>query len=337
MTESLPIGKIPPQLLNEIIHMLPTGGKNVRQGPGIGLDCAVLQFDQRCLVFKSEPITFVSQEIGWYAVQIAANDIATTGAKPAWMLLTALFPEGQASPEFIRSISEQVASAAEALGISIIGGHTEVTHGINRPILISTMIGEIECSDLVSPNGAQPGNHIILTKSVPIEATAIISREFPEKISTILLPEQIENAKKYTFDPGVSILKDAQIACSSGKVTAMHDPTEGGVATALWELAEACQSTLIINTDQILVTDISTSICEHLGLDPLGTIASGALLIASTADSSEAIVSALKAEGIYASKIGDVRKGPVQVFQETSTGLVPLSPFARDEITKLYE
>ena len=289
------------------------------------------------MVFKSEPITFVAQEIGWYAVQIAANDIATTGAKPAWMLLTALFPEGQASPERIRSSSDQVASAAQAIGVSVIGGHTEVTHGIDRPILISTMIGEIECSDLVSPNGAQPGNHIILTKSVPIEATAIISREFPEKISTILLPEQIEKAKNYTFEPGVSILKDAQIACRSGKVTAMHDPTEGGVATALWELAEACQSTLIINTDRILVTDISALICEHLGLDPLGAIASGALLIVSTADSSETIISALMAEGLFASKIGDVRNGPAQVLHETSTGLVPLLPFARDEITKLYE
>ncbi len=129
-------------------------------------------------MLKSDPITFATDDIGWYAVQINANDIATTGSTPRWMLATLLLPENQTSPDLVEHIFKQINQAAGALGISLIGGHTEITYDLNRPILMGTLLGEVERSKLIVPSGAQPGDQLLLTKGVPIEATALLAREF---------------------------------------------------------------------------------------------------------------------------------------------------------------
>jgi hydrogenase expression/formation protein HypE len=178
----LPTGKLPPGLLKRILAMAPQLDSRVLLGPGIGLDCAVLDLGTQLLVIKSDPITFTSDSIGWYVVQISANDIATCGGVPRWMLLTALLPEGHTDEELALRISQEAFDACRALNISVIGGHTEITHGLDRPILVGTLIGEVERSALVTPRGALPGDAILLTKGVPIEGTAILAREFPDRL-----------------------------------------------------------------------------------------------------------------------------------------------------------
>ena len=132
--EILPVGKLPHELLEKIIRSAPTSGSRVLLGPGVGLDCAVLEFGDTCLVLKTEPITFASDELGWYAVQIAANDIATTGARPKWAMFTVLLPSGVTTEQSVTNLADQLYAACRGAGITVIGGHTEVTHDLTRPL-----------------------------------------------------------------------------------------------------------------------------------------------------------------------------------------------------------
>ncbi len=333
----LPVGKLPQELLAKIIAKAPSSGGRVLLGPGIGLDCAVLDFGTTCLVLKTEPITFASQQLGWYAVQIAANDIVTTGALPKWMLLTVLLPENLTTPQLVDDLSSQVFDACRSLGIALIGGHTEITHGLDRPILVTTLIGEVDKDKLITPKGAKPGDAVILTKGVPIEGTALLAREFSEQLTHELSPPELAEVKGYLFSPGISVFKDALTAVQAGLVTAMHDPTEGGVVTALWELATACQHSIQVDLEKIPVSALSAKICGFFGLDPLGTIASGALLVTARPESTQSILEALSAKGIPAVVIGRVTDGPPEVLARQGNISFRLEPFARDEIARVVE
>lgn len=339
-----PVGKIPSAFLEQLLKHTPISDPRVLLGPGIGLDCAILDLGEQVIVLKSDPITFASEEIGWYAVQINANDIATTGAIPRWMMVTVLLPEGQTTPSMVERISAQLFKACRSMGISLIGGHTEITYGLDRPILSPTMIGEVERDRLITPAGAKTGDCILLTKGVPIEATAILAREFPERLTnrdhpSFLTEVELQQARDFLHLPGISVLKDAQLAIQAGQVHAMHDSTEGGLLTALWELSQACGHSLRVNLDAVQIPPISKRICEIMGINPLASIASGALLMAVEAQDSQAICSALEEEQILCSKIGEVLESGSnpQVWQSIGNQqeLVPYP--SRDEIAKLYE
>jgi hydrogenase maturation factor len=318
------------------LNQAPSRDPRVVIGPGIGLDCAVIDYGETLLVIKSDPITFATDEIGWYAVQINANDIATSGAEPRWMMVTMLLPEGKTTPEMVERISGQIYSAAQAIGISVIGGHTEITYGLDRPVLSGTLIGEVKPEALVTPQGARPGDRLLLTKGVPIEATAILAREFPSRLRGIFTVEELERAREYLHDPGISILRDARIATQAGKVTAMHDPTEGGLASALWELADGSGCSLVSHLERVPVPELSARICQALSLNPYAAIASGALLFTTASTDAANICKALEREGILCAEIGEVEPGPPAVWQVSPAGRSLLARPQRDEIAKLY-
>ncbi len=333
----IPTGKLPPEHLTKILARAPVFDPRVLFGPGIGLDCAVVDLGGTCLVFKSDPITFATDEIGWYVVQVNANDIATTGATPRWFLLTALLPERETTVELVDEITEQIHDACHSLEISLIGGHTEITHGIDRPILVGTMIGEVARADLISPLGAFPGDRILLTKGVPIEGTAILARERPERLKGVLSTAEIKQAAHFLFNPGISVVRDAQIATQAGAVTAMHDPTEGGLSSALWELAQACGHSLVIDPRAVPIPAISEKVCQEFRINPLDTIASGALLLTVPPNEVKIICHALKSEGIDCAEIGFVEAGPPRALQTTNDHPVRLPRPKRDEIARLFE
>jgi hydrogenase expression/formation protein HypE len=337
MSAHLPVGKLPPDLLAQFLSKAPILDPRVLQGPGVGLDCAILDFGDTFLALKSDPITFATAEIGWYGVQVNANDIATSGARPRWFLVTLLLPEKAATAELAEQISDQIFRACQDIGVAVIGGHTEITYDIDRPIFVGTMIGEVARERLVTSRGARPGDRILLTKGVPIEATAILAREFPDRLRQFLTPAELRHAQGFLHDPGISVLRDALVAVDAGRVTAMHDPTEGGLATALWELAEASQCTLAVDPGAVPVSDLSERICHEFGLDPLAAIASGALLLTAAADDAPGICQALDAESIPCTEIGDVHPGPVAVWQSTPAGQRPLPRPERDAIATVFE
>ncbi len=330
----LPLGKLPHRLLGEMLSLAPPPGKDLILGPGVGLDCAVVNAGDRLLVYKSEPITFATEEIGWYSVQVASNDIATTGALPRWYLGVLLLPEGKTTPDLVMEISRQVYAACQDIGATVIGGHTEITYGLDRPILVATLVGEVSPNKLITPRGARPGDRLLLTKGVPIEATALLAREFRHQLAGVLTGVELEEAAAFLHDPGISILKDARIALGAGRVHAMHDPTEGGLASAFWELADACGFTLIVNPGAVPIPPLAGKICAHFGLEPIAAIASGALLMSVHPGDSEAIRAALTSVGIPCAEVGHVMEGGPNVLLANGS---ELSRPERDEITRVFE
>ena len=334
MDDPLPVGKLPFDLMASLLAHAPCEDPRVVVGPGPGLDCAVVDAGgERLLVLKADPITFVADDLGEYLVRINTNDIATTGAEPRWLLLTLLLPEGATTRERAEAITEQVYAACRAAGIAVIGGHTEVTHGLDRPIAVGALVGEVAREALVVPSGASPGDRILLTKGVPIEGTAILAAEFGERLAGTLSAEELTRAREFLTDPGLDVLRDARIARGAGPVSAMHDPTEGGLAAALWELAEASGRALAVAPEEVPVPDLSARLCRALGLDPLATIASGALLLTCPAQAAEGVRRTLADAGIPCAEIGEVRAGPAGVHRRDGSTLPRPE---RDEIARMY-
>lgn len=336
-SSKLPLGKLPPDLLKLLLEAAPVRDERLVLGPGVGLDCAVLDLGSTLLVLKSDPITFATDEIGWYAVQVNANDIATTGASPSWFLMTLLLPEQGSTPDLVERISQQVFEACENMSVSVIGGHTEITYGLDRPILVGTMIGEAERDRLITPRGARPGDRVLLTKGVPVEATSILAREFPDRLSGQFSSAEISAARDYLYDPGISVLREAQLAVEAGKVNAMHDPTEGGLASALWELGEASGTTIFFDPQAVPVPPLARRICQVFDIDPLSAIASGSLLLTTPPANAHQICRAIESAGIACAEIGRVEAGPVVVWRETGSSKEELPRPARDEVARLFD
>ena len=190
---------------------------------------------------------------------------------------------------------------------------------------------------MITPKGAQIGDRILLTKGVPIEATTLLAREFTSRLDGILTPAEISTAQGYLHQPGISVVRDAQLACQFGRVTAMHDPTEGGVITALWELAEACNHTIILDPTQIHIPELCRRICQVFKIDPLRSLASGALLLTVTPGDAINICQGLINNGIFCSEIGRVEAGPANLFLYKSDDRFDYSRPTREEIAKLFE
>lgn len=336
MNLPLPVGKLPADLLARLLEKSPAKDPRLVLGPGIGLDCAVIDYGETLLVFKSDPITFATDQIGWYAVQINCNDIVTTGATPRWFLATILLPEKHTTQELVEGIFTQIFQACEAIGVTVIGGHTEISYGIDRPIIVATMVGEVGKDQLVTPRGARPGDRILLSKGVPIEATAILARERSSHLEGVLTEAEIHRAADFLFNPGISILEEARLALAAGRVSAMHDPTEGGLLTALWELAEASQWALWVNLQAVPIPDLSRRICQVLGIDPLAAIGSGALLLTAPPSDAEKIRRAWEAQGILCAEIGEVKEGSPEVWEVSGQGRQILRRPERDEIARLF-
>jgi hydrogenase expression/formation protein HypE len=333
----LPVGKLPAEHLARLLAKHTRPDPRLVVGARPGEDAAVIDMGDRYLVAKTDPITFATDEIGWYAVNINANDIACAGAAPRWFLVTLLLPESKTGVELVESIFEQIASACDQLGVTLAGGHTEITHGLDRPIVVGHMLGEVTPERLVTTAGARPDDDLIVTKGVAVEATSIIAREKAEELRGILDAGTLQRCQGFLHDPGISVMRDAQIAQAAGTVHAMHDPTEGGLATGLWEMAQAAGVGLEINYAAIPLLPETAALCTHFGLNPLGIIASGALLIACPPTDTSAIVAALTEAGIQATILGRVveRERGCKLF--SSHGERPLPTFGRDEIARLFE
>jgi len=333
----LPTGKLPADLLKAVLDTHVVHDPRVVVGARVGEDAAVIDLGDRYLVVAADPVTFVTDELGWYAVTVNANDIAVRGATPRWFLATLLLPAAATDEETVRRLFAQLAEACAALEVTLVGGHTEVTHGIDRPLVAGTMLGEVAKDRLVTTSGAQVGDAVVMTKGVPLEGAAIIAREKErELLERGVHASVIRTAKGFLRTPGISVRPEAAIACAVARVHAMHDPTEGGIATALHELAAAAGVGLRIDHDRIMVLPEGRALCEAFGLDPLGTIASGALLLTLPPTEADLVLDALARASIDGHVIGQVVPAEQGVTLVEGTRQWPLPTFARDEITRLF-
>ncbi len=331
------VGKLPSEVLARLLEEYRLEDERVVLGARIGEDAAVLDMGDRYLVAKTDPITFATNEIGWYAVHVNTNDLATTGATPLWFLATVLLPEGESDEALAEEILRQIHDACADLDISLVGGHTEITYGLDRPIVVGQMLGEVEKGNLITSGGARAGDAIVLTKGVAIEGTAIIAREREDRLRELgYSDEYIQRAQAYLYEPGISVFREATLASRSFEVHAMHDPTEGGLAMGLYELAEAAGVGLLIEEEEIEILPECRDLCAEFGLDPLGIIASGALLIALSVEQARGLLAALLSEEIAANIIGYAQPVEAGVRLAKGGSTRDLPRFRRDEIAKLF-
>lgn len=333
----LPVGKLRPDVLQAVLEKHPVRDSRVVVGPRVGEDAAVIDLGDRYLVATTDPITFATDDVAWYALCVNANDVAVRGARPRWFLATLLLPEGATTEETVTALFDRLREACDEFEVALVGGHTEITHGLDRPVVVGTMLGEVAKDRLVTTGGARVGDAVVMTKGVPLEGAAIIAREKEAELGRLgVRASTIRKAKAFLRSPGLSVLPEAEIACELATVHSMHDPTEGGIATALVELATAADVGLRIDRERIVILPEGAELCAAFGLDPLGTIASGALLMTLAPADAAIVIHALAREGIDSHYIGQVVPREQGITLVDATGTRPMPVFAQDEITRLF-
>jgi hydrogenase maturation factor len=301
-----------------------------------GVDAAVLRLGDRTLVLAMDPVT-LSAEPGSIAVQINANDIAVMGAEPRWLLASILLPPGSTAAD-ARDVMDGLRERSAELGVYLIGGHTEITPTVTRPVVAACMIGEIAADRLVSSANARPGDVILLAQPVAVEGTGILAAEFASVLREQgVADEVIWKAGNLLREPGICIVPAARALTSALLPHAMHDPTEGGVLTALREMAGAAGVGLRVDADRIPILPECRTICAALGIDPLGLLASGSLLAALEPATLPAAQEALDAAGIESAVIGTVEPADRGLILERDGGEELLPEIERDELARWIE
>jgi len=327
----LPAGKLPPEILQKFLSSLPAGDASVMIGGGIGEDAAVLDAGgEDLLVAKTDPITFAGADAGRYLLAVNGNDLAATGAEPRWLLVTALLPEGAGEAE-AEELLAGVRDACAGSGVALVGGHTEITPGVKQPILVGCLLGTVSRSGWIRTGGARPGDVILLAGGIAIEGTAILAREHAaELLARGADRETIAGAARWLDNPGISVLPAARILREIPSIHSLHDPTEGGLATALGEVAEASGAGIRLDRSAVLILPECRTICRALALDPMGLLASGALLATLDPADAEMAIERLRDAGIQGTVIGEI----VAADDPRRT---KLPVFARDELARYLE
>ncbi len=282
-------------------------------GPSHGEDAAILSVGGKLIAVSCDPISGAVERIGWLAVNVSANDIATRGVRPRWFLSCIMLPKGS-DHRVLKEICRQMDEAALKLGVSIVGGHSEVTPGLDHPLIIGFAVGAVERKRYVTCGGTRVGDKIILTKGAGIEGTAVLAADRSELL-TKRFGEKLVNDAKGFFDK-ISVVDEALTAFEYGGVSAMHDPTEGGVAGGLHELADASKTGFRVYEEKVIIEPETLEICRFFGINPMQLISSGSLLIVVDTSKALGIVDKLATQGIRASVIGDMldeRRGRVIV------------------------
>ena len=329
-------GKVPLRFLSRIVFQR-TGAPNRRLllGPAVGEDAAVVRVRGTVLVLATDPVTGAQENAGWLSVHLNANDVATRGAKPVWFLCCLLLPE-RSDAGVLDRIMSQVDEAAREISVTVAGGHSEITPGLHRPIIVGSMIGELISGKYVTTADAKPGDSVILTKTIGLEATAVLAHDLEEKLKRSLGEATVQRAK--TFSRRISVVKDAMIASATGGVHAMHDPTEGGIICGLWELAEASRAGIVVDESKIKIAPETEEVCQVLGIDPFRVLSSGTLLISSRPSHADTITKSLLKQGIDACVVGEMtklEKGRILIKGDGTR--TKIEPPARDELYEVLD
>ncbi len=338
MPRELPSGKVPVELLSSRLPGNCPPGAGVVVGPAVGEDAAVVRLKGELLVAKSDPITLASRNLGRYLVQVNANDIAVMGAKPRWLLLTILLPCGHEADRHFSTIMRQVQEACDEANIALVGGHSEVTDGVSRPIAVGTMLGEICGSRILDKTTIRPGDELFMTGKIAIEGTAALARDFPSVLRSRGLSSRfVRRAGNLLFEPGISIVREAAIAADVTHVRALHDPTEGGIIAAVYELGVRSGCGVLLEADAIPILPETSTVCEALGLDPLRLLASGSMLIATAPGTGGALAAAFSDPRIGLTKIGTFLPAGRGSWAVERGKKARLRPPDRDELARAYD
>jgi len=315
-------GKVPPEILRKIVYAkLGVNDPDVVIGPKLGEDAAVISVGDKVIVAATDPITGSISDVGWLSVIINANDIATFGIPPRWFLASILLPPNT-TPEQLEHIVKQIDDACQMLGIAVAGGHSEVTDGIDRPIITGFMMGITDAGKYVTSSGARPGDSIIVTKTIAIEGTSILATEGEEFLANKVPATMIEHAKQLKAQ--ISVVAEGIAAFETGFVTAMHDPTEGGLSNGLHELCDASNVGFEIYSDAIPLDDSTFEICNALGVSPMELISSGCMIVCCNKENVNEVVNTIQSRGIMATVIGKIVEDSKRRILITDSDGIPL-------------
>ena len=329
-------GKLPNEMLESFLNGFSFADPDLLITAGVGEDIAAVDIGrEEVLVLKSDPITFATDAIGHYAVLVNANDITTCGADPRWLLTTLLFPCGSTGSE-IRHVMSKLNHIASTYGITLCGGHTEITDAVTRPVVVGSMAGTVRRDCLIDKKSMKTGDLLLITKSLAVEGTAIIAREMGDKLLSLGFSHSDIHTCKQFLDR-ISILEEAGIAKNIGGVTAMHDVTEGGLATAVNELSIAGNHRIRIDMNRIPIFPQTRRICKAFDISPLGLIGSGSLLICCNPESKDKLIAGIRKAGIDATCIGEVLEQGEGVTAMDGRESATWPRFRVDELARLFD
>ena len=333
-------GKLPPEILKKyILSRVGVVDPSVIVGPSIGEDAAVIDIgDSKVLVAHVDPITGAVEFLGWLAVHIACNDVAVRGVRPRWLLPVLYLPEN-ADLDLIDKITTQIDTAAKEVNAMVVGGHSEFTSGLTRPLISMTALGITEKGRYVTTSGARVGDVVLMTKTVGVEGTAILSTDFRDSLLRAGVPEDVIERGR-GFLKMISVVKEALILSNAGIPTSMHDPTEGGLIGGLVEIAYASNKTLEVWEGKIPIAEETALMTKALGLDPLRLISSGVLVATVPQERVEEAIKLLNQYGIKATVIGRVNEysGHYVVIRREDGRVEEIDElYVKDELISMWE
>lgn len=325
----LDTGKLPHELLAELLGDMASPPPEVRLGAGIGEDASAIDVPSGTLVVAADPITLTAEDAARLSVLVNANDVAVCGARPRWFLAVVLLPPGTAEST-VRALFRELEAVAQEIGVAVVGGHTEVTPAVNRPVVVGQMLGLTERGAILTTKGFAPGDVIVQVRAAPIEGGAVLAREAADRLGA-LGEGVVAEARAALEQPGIVLVEAALLAAELG-AKALHDPTEGGLSGGLFEMAAAAGVRIRVDVDSVLWFEPAVLVCRELGCDPWSTLASGTLLAAFPADAAETAVATLDERGHAAAVIGTVEAGAGVCHGDGTPFLWP----ERDEVARLF-
>ena len=333
MTSDSPLipGKVPNEVLERVVfRRCGRRRSETLLRPGIGLDCAVLELGKETIALTSDPITAAGANAGWIAVHIACNDLAACASEPIGILTTILLPAGS-TENLLATICRDLDRAAETLNVEILGGHSEVTLGIEQPLVVTTAIGRMSRHRVLGASGCKAGDALLMTKAAGLEGTAIMATDLVNRLRGRIGRDILKQAQSFVDE--ISVVEEGLAAVDAG-ASGLHDATEGGIVGAAWEMAEASGLGMTLHSERVPIRRETLAICSVLGVDPLRLIASGTMLIATGVP--ERTAGALTERGIAVSEIGRFHSGRDRRLI-TQDGPQRLEPPGRDEIWRILE
>jgi len=327
----LPEGKLPPGLLSELLQNTAQSAAEIIVAAEAGEDAAVVRGSEK-IVLTADPITFTEEAIGTYTVAVNGNDIVAMGGTPRYLTTTILLPIGTELSK-VQAIFEDIAAASEKAGILWVGGHTEVTSAVSRIVISAQAVGFIDGLPTTTAS-ARPGEVIVMTKWAGLEGTTLIARERPAEVLSLLGSESYREGLAWLEDPGISVIREGALL-KNLDLGAAHDPTEGGIATGIHEIADRSRVGIRIQGERIPIRPETEKICRHFGLDPLGLLSSGTLLFTCSAETAESAAALLQEHSIVMAVIGDITRETGHILITAQDRERPLPLFERDEVIKL--
>jgi len=323
-------------VLNRCVHpYLMFHDPDVIMGAVFGEDVALTRIGDSILVSHLDPIVGAVNNIGWLAMHVACNDIATSGAAPRWVLLLVLVPKKE-DEQLLDEIMCDISRAARETGVSIIGGHTGYSANLSRPLVAVTALGIMSGRTPVCTKGARVGDHIFVTKGIALEGTAILAYDFARVAWRLGLSEG-ELMKARQLMTGVSIIPEA-LALAEHGATAMHDVTRGGLLETLLEIAALSEVGMQVDAQHIPIQRIVSRFAEAFQFDPLKMISSGTLVATIPSEYVESASRSLVEEGIHFADVGQVIDGQgVDITQQGQVLHYQEIHCEADELARMWE